>query len=89
VAGQRARQPCADAEGAIWYASVPGQSCTRVAEGGEVLDTVHADRGCFSCMLAGEDGCTLYIVANRFSGSSASDGMVLVESVSVPRAGRP
>ena len=32
---------CADAEGAIWYASVPGQRCTRVAEGGEVLDTVN------------------------------------------------
>jgi sugar lactone lactonase YvrE len=43
---------CADAEGAIWYASVPGQRCTRVAEGGEVLDTVVADRGCFSCVLA-------------------------------------
>ena len=28
---------CADADGAIWYASVPGQRCTRVAEGGEVL----------------------------------------------------
>jgi sugar lactone lactonase YvrE len=26
---------CADAERAIWYASVPGQRCTRVAEGGE------------------------------------------------------
>ncbi|HZA87167.1 MAG TPA: SMP-30/gluconolactonase/LRE family protein [Acidimicrobiales bacterium] len=50
---------CADAEGAIWYASVPGQRCTRVAEGGEVLDTVMADRGCFSCMLGGDDGRTL------------------------------
>src|SRR3984957_9181445 len=36
---------CADAEGAIWYASVPGKRCTRVAEGGEVLDQVEADRG--------------------------------------------
>jgi sugar lactone lactonase YvrE len=42
---------CADAEGAIWYASVPGRRCTRVAEGGEVLGTVNADRGCFACML--------------------------------------
>ena len=33
---------CVDAEGAIWYASVPGQRCTRVAEGGEVL---RDDRG--------------------------------------------
>ena len=36
---------CADAEGAIWYASVPGRRCTRVAEGGEVLDEVDVDRG--------------------------------------------
>ena len=28
---------CVDAEGAIWFASVPGQKCVRVAEGGEVL----------------------------------------------------
>jgi sugar lactone lactonase YvrE len=80
---------CADAEGAIWYASVPGQRCTRVAEGGEVLDRVNADRGCFACMLGGEDGRTLYIVANHYTGGSASDGIVLIQPVAVPRAGRP
>jgi sugar lactone lactonase YvrE len=68
---------------------VPGQRCTRVAEGGDVLDSVEADRGCFSCMLGGDDGRTLYIVANRFDGGSASDGIVLVERVAVPHAGRP
>lgn len=61
---------CADAEGAIWYASVPGRPCTRVAEGGEVLDTVNVDRGCFACMLGGDDGHTLYIVANHYTGGS-------------------
>jgi sugar lactone lactonase YvrE len=80
---------CADAEGAIWYSSVPGKRCTRVAEGGEVLDQVEADRGCFACMLGGDDGCTLYIVANHYSGSGASDGVVLIQPVAVPRAGRP
>jgi sugar lactone lactonase YvrE len=80
---------CADAEGAIWYASVPGQRCTRVAQGGEVLDTVSADRGCFACMLGGEDGQTLYIVANHYSGAGASDGVVLTQRVAVPHAGRP
>lgn len=80
---------CADAEGAIWYASVPGQRCTRVAEGGKVLDTVAADRGCFACMLGGDDGHTLYIVANHYSGSGASGGVVLIKPVDVPRAGRP
>lgn len=80
---------CADADGAIWYASVPGQRCTRVAEGGRVLDTVTADRGCFSCMLGGDDGRTLYVVANQWSGTGASDGVVLVHPVDVPHAGRP
>jgi sugar lactone lactonase YvrE len=80
---------CADAEGAIWYASVPGQRCTRVAEGGEVLDTVMADRGCFSCMLGGDDGRRLYIVANHWSEGGASDGVVLVHPVAVRHAGRP
>jgi sugar lactone lactonase YvrE len=80
---------CADEEGAIWYASVPGQRCTRVAEGGEVLDSVVVDRGCFSCMLGGNDGRTLYIVANHYSDGGASDGVVLVHPVAVPHAGRP
>jgi sugar lactone lactonase YvrE len=80
---------CADEEGAIWYATVPGESCIRVAEGGEVLDSVAADRGCFSCMLGGEDGRTLYIVANRYGAEGASDGVVLTHRVDVPHAGRP
>ena len=80
---------CADADGAIWYASVPGQRCSRVLEGGTVLDTVEVDRGCFSCMLGGADGRTLYIVANRYSGAGASDGVVVVERVDVPHGGRP
>ena len=57
---------CVDASGAIWYASVPQQHCVRVAEGGEVLETVAADRGCFACMLGGDDGRTLYVVANNY-----------------------
>jgi sugar lactone lactonase YvrE len=80
---------CVDAEGAIWYASVPGQHCVRVAEGGEVLATVEADRGCFACMLGGEDGRTLFIVANHYSEAGASDGIVLTHGVAVPHAGRP
>ena len=57
------------------------------AEGGEVLDTVTADRGCFACMLGGDDGRTLYIVANHWSDGGASDGVVLVHPVAVPHAG--
>jgi sugar lactone lactonase YvrE len=80
---------CVDAEGAIWYASVPGQRCTRVAEGGAVLDTVDVDRGCFACMLGGDDGRTLFIVANHYGPSGASDGIVLTQHVGTPHAGRP
>jgi sugar lactone lactonase YvrE len=80
---------CADADGAIWYASVPGQRCTRVAEGGEALQTVDVDRGCFACMLGGDDGRTLFIVANRYGDGGASDGIVLTQRVGTPRAGRP
>jgi sugar lactone lactonase YvrE len=80
---------CADADGAIWYASVPGRHCVRVAEGGQVLATLEADRGCFACMLGGDDGRTLYVVANHYSGAGASDGVVLTERVDAPHAGRP
>ncbi|MDP9317877.1 MAG: SMP-30/gluconolactonase/LRE family protein, partial [Actinomycetota bacterium] len=34
---------CLDAEGAAWYADVPHEVCVRVAEGGEVLDSVDLD----------------------------------------------
>ena len=80
---------CVDASGAIWYASVPQQHCVRVAEGGEVLETVSVDRGAFACMLGGDDGRTLYVVANRYGPEGASDGVALTHRVDVPRAGRP
>jgi sugar lactone lactonase YvrE len=62
---------CADADGAVWVASVPGQYCVRVQEGGHVLDTVAVDRGCFACMLGGDDGRTLFIAAARWHGMDA------------------
>jgi sugar lactone lactonase YvrE len=80
---------CVDAEGAIWYASVPRRHCVRVAEGGRALDTVDADRGCFSCTLGGEDGRTLFVTANRYGAGGASDGVVFAANVDAPRAGRP
>jgi sugar lactone lactonase YvrE len=63
---------CADADGAIWAATVPGKQCMRVAEGGEVLDTVQADQGCFACMLGGEDGRTLFIATAQWRGMDAA-----------------
>jgi hypothetical protein len=40
-------------------------------------------------MLGGDDGRTLFIVANHYSGIGASDGIVLTQSVDAPHAGRP
>jgi sugar lactone lactonase YvrE len=60
---------CLDAEGAIWYADVPNKQCVRVREGGEVLQTIHLDRGCFSCALGGTDRTTLFMVATQWRGT--------------------
>lgn len=83
---------CLDAEGAVWYADVPNQRCVRVREGGQVLQTVRADRGCFACMLG--DG-TLYVLDAVWPGMEKAmkdpgrTGQVQAVEVSVPHAGRP
>jgi sugar lactone lactonase YvrE len=59
---------CADAENAVWYADVPNRRCVRVREGGQVLETIDLDRGCFACALGGPDGTTLFMLAHEWSG---------------------
>ena len=59
---------CLDAENAIWYGDVPNKRCSRVREGGEVLQTINLDRGCFSCALGGADMKTLCMVATEWRG---------------------
>src|SRR5262249_39526796 len=73
---------CIDAENAVWYADVPNKRCVRVREGGEVLDTIEVDRGCFACMLGGPDRKTLFIVAAEWR------GMEKIEEVARARTGR-
>jgi sugar lactone lactonase YvrE len=80
---------CLDAEVAVWYADVPNQCCTRVAEGGQVLQRVNVDRGCFACVLGGDDGRILFMAANSWAQGQAGDGIVLTERVTIPHAGRP
>jgi len=85
---------CLDAEGAVWYADVPNRLCVRVREGGEVLDTVAVDRGCFACMLGGPDGRTLFIVAADWRGPQGMTGgeptgLLLTARAPAPHAGRP
>jgi sugar lactone lactonase YvrE len=85
---------CLDAEGAVWYADVPNRRCVRVREGGEVLDTVEVDRGCFACMLGGDDGRTLFITAAEWRGPAnmfdePRTGQVLAVEAPAPGAGHP
>ncbi|TPN43315.1 SMP-30/gluconolactonase/LRE family protein [Mesorhizobium sp. B1-1-9] len=85
---------CLDAEGAVWYADVPNKHCVRVCEGGEVLQTVTIDRGCFACMLGGVARRTLFIVAAEWRGfehmvSEARTGQVLSVEAPAPGAGWP
>jgi sugar lactone lactonase YvrE len=84
---------CLDAEGAAWYGDVPNRRCVRVREGGEVLETIELDRGCFACMLGGADGATLFMVAADWQGSTSMDGaptgQVIATAARAPHAGWP
>jgi sugar lactone lactonase YvrE len=85
---------CLDADGAVWYADVPNQECVRVREGGEVLQRVELDRGCFSCTLGGDGRTTLLIMATEWNGPAAMfegerTGQVVGVEVAVPHAGHP
>jgi len=85
---------CLDADGAAWYADVPNQHCVRVGEGGEVLQTVELDRGCFACMLGGADDRTLFMMAAEWHGMEnmgpeARTGQVLTVEAPAPGAGWP
>ncbi|MFL5868957.1 MAG: SMP-30/gluconolactonase/LRE family protein [Thermoleophilaceae bacterium] len=85
---------CVDAEGAVWYGDVPNSRCVRVAEGGEVLETIELDAGCFACMLGGADGRTLFMVVREWHGPAtmadpSRDGRVLTAQAPVAAAGWP
>jgi sugar lactone lactonase YvrE len=86
---------CLDASGAAWYADVPHEVCVRVAEGGEVLQTVELDRGGFACMLGGTDTPYLYAVTAVWPGAAGLmthtewDGQVVRLPVEVPGGGWP
>lgn len=87
---------CIDAQNAVWYADVPNKRCVRVREGGEVLQTVELDRGCFACMLGGDDKRTLFLIANEWRGMERMSevarertGQVLAIEAPAPRVGWP
>jgi sugar lactone lactonase YvrE len=86
---------CLDAEGALWYADVGSKHCVRVREGGEVLQTIELDRGCFACMLGGADRKTLFMVATEWKGAEGNmtdesrTGQILTVRAPAPHAGWP
>jgi sugar lactone lactonase YvrE len=59
---------CVGADNSVWYADVPNTCCVRVREGGEVMETIQLDRGCFSCALGGDDQDMLFIIATSWKG---------------------
>ena len=90
---------CLDVEGAVWTTDVSeGETgvCLRVREGGEILDRIELDRPAYACMLGGDDGRTLFMVAQRWFGPDQMDeliaartGQIITARVSVPHAGWP
>jgi len=85
---------CPDADGAVWYADVPNQRGVRVRQGGEVLQTIPLDRGCFACALGGTDRRTLFLMTAEWgdapdpSGTTRT-GQVLTLPAPAPSAGWP
>jgi sugar lactone lactonase YvrE len=85
---------CLDAEGAVWYGDVPNKCCVRVREGGEVLQKIHLDCGCFACMLGGVNRQTLFLMVAQWRdfehmADQARTGLVLTTHAPAPGVGWP
>jgi sugar lactone lactonase YvrE len=83
---------CLDAEGAIWCPKF--NSCVRVREEGEVLETIELDRFCFACMLGGDEGRTLFMNVANWAGTEGvgegpRTGRLLALEAPAPHAGHP
>ena len=83
-----------DAEGAVWIADTLNQRAVRIAEGGEILETVDtAPEGVFAVTLGGEDGKTLFMCAapdwDEASRKSETKGRMLSTKVTVGHARTP
>jgi sugar lactone lactonase YvrE len=89
---------CLDADGAIWSPQIAAgkPEVVRVREGGNVLQRVVLDAACFACMLGGDDGKTLLMMAAEWRGLErmgelfqAHTGRVLTVEAPAPHAGWP
>ena len=87
-----------DADGAIWSPQIAAgiPEVVRVREGGKVIQRVALGAACFACMLGGDDGRTLFMMAAEWRGIErmgelfqASTGRVLTVEAPAPHAGWP
>jgi sugar lactone lactonase YvrE len=84
---------CLDAEGCIWVACAATPRCVRIAEGGEIKDTVTTEQNTYACILGGDTGTDLYIMTapehHADKARLTPGGWVARATVAVPRAGLP
>jgi sugar lactone lactonase YvrE len=85
---------CIGSENTVWYGDVPNKRCVRVREGGDVLETIELDRGCFASALGGADRRTLFMMATEWNGpedmiAGPRTGQVLTADAPAPGAGWP
>jgi sugar lactone lactonase YvrE len=76
---------CADSEGGVWVANALGPQVLRLADGGQVIDTVTTTQPAFACALGGDDGRTLFAMTAPSSEPWDVDGKTLakIETASV------
>ncbi len=83
-----------DASGSVWFADTLNKRAVRIAEGGQILETVKTDpEGVFAVALGGEDGKTLFMCAapdwDEGARKVAREGRMLSTRVDVGHAGTP
>ncbi|NLY63951.1 MAG: SMP-30/gluconolactonase/LRE family protein [Alcaligenaceae bacterium] len=83
-----------DASGAVWFADTLNKRAVRIAEGGQILETVKTDpEGVFAVALGGEDGKTLFMCAapdwDEGARKVEREGRMLATRVDVGHAGTP
>ena len=80
---------CLDASGAMWSPTPQAILMFRVAEGGELLDTVGFSQPCVACMLGGPDGRELFAMTAPGVGPGAGFRVAAGADRVSPRQRRP
>lgn len=75
-----------DSQGRVWVADPGGNRVVLVAEGGEILQVVEADRTCLSCAVGGADGQTLFVCTTESTDPHQSPELLSsrIETVRLP-----